>query len=176
MPGKKKFNKSYVLAEPTAGVVSSSSRIAAPADSTSDPTTSNAQWISTTLPNSRINGGGVIVSSSNINGNGLVELEAASHTTSLTSSSSSNSSAQSSPQGPIYVPSGSLSPGEAAADGGQLIGSQKRKARKQTITRHDPVHAPLRRGEFDEWCERIPFFFSLLPSTSPCISFSPTVP
>lgn len=85
------------------------------------------------------------------------EREAVSPTPSSSSTLSSTSSLSSSsligqqhsPPGPILVSGGAVSPGEggggAVGEGGPLIGSQKRKARKQTITRHDPVNAPLRR-------------------------------
>ncbi|XP_066939654.1 serine-rich adhesin for platelets isoform X3 [Macrobrachium rosenbergii] len=123
-------------------VVGSSNRVAAPADFTSDPVTSNT--LST-----RVNGN--VMSSSNINTNGTSgsDGEEASPTPSSSASSTSSAWSQPSPQAPIYVQGGSLSPGEMAglgsSEGGPLIGSQKRKARKQTITRHDPVHGPLRR-------------------------------
>lgn len=106
----------------------------------------------TTTVASRVTTGGVSSSStSGSAGGSLSDGETAASPTPSSSSSSSFSTQQHSPpQGPILVSGGSVSPGEAGlaagSDGGPLIGSQRRKARKQTITRHDPVHAPLRRG------------------------------
>ncbi|XP_042225067.1 uncharacterized protein DDB_G0284459-like isoform X2 [Homarus americanus] len=139
--------------QPTVGVVSSSSRVSAQADSTSDsPSPASATSTTTAAVAGRATAGGVSSSSSGggSTGGNLSDGEAAASPTPSSSSSSSFSTQQHSPpQAPILVSGGSVSPGEAglvaSSDGGPLIGSQKRKARKQTITRHDPVHGSLRR-------------------------------
>ncbi|XP_064103243.1 uncharacterized protein DDB_G0288805-like [Macrobrachium nipponense] len=128
--------------QPSVAVVGSSNRVVAPADSISDPVTSST--LST-----RVNGNVISSSNSNANGTSGSDGEEASPTPSSSASSTSSAWSQPSPQAPIYVQGGSLPSGEmsglGSSDGGPLIGSQKRKARKQTITRHDPVHGPLRR-------------------------------
>nr|XP_053650975.1 uncharacterized protein DDB_G0284459-like isoform X1 [Cherax quadricarinatus] len=142
--------------QPTVGVVTSSSRVSAQADSTSDapPPTSTtvvASRVATVggVSSSHSSSSSSSSSSSISAGGSLSDGEPAVSPTPSSSSSSSINTQQHSPsQGPILVSGGSLSPGEglvASSDGGPLIGSQKRKARKQTITRHDPVHGPLRR-------------------------------
>nr|XP_045624447.1 serine-rich adhesin for platelets-like isoform X2 [Procambarus clarkii] len=138
-------------AQPTVGVVSSSSRVSAQADSTSDssiPTSATSTSATATTSGTATTGGVSSSSNSGSAGGNVSDGEPAASPTPSSSSSSSINTQQHSPQGPILVSGGSVSPGEglvASSDGGPLIGSQKRKARKQTITRHDPVHGPLRR-------------------------------
>lgn len=133
----------------TLGVVSSSSRVAAQADSTSDPPPSaSATSTATTTVTSWPTAGGVTSTSTSNGGTvgNTSDGEAVSPTPSSSSSTSSVTQQHSPSQGTLLVAGGSLSPGESgSSEGGPRIGSQKRKARKQTITRHDPVNGPLRR-------------------------------
>lgn len=142
----------FSFPEATLGVVSSSSRVAAQADSTSDPPPSaSATSTATTTVTSWPTAGGVTSTSTSNGGTvgNTSDGEAVSPTPSSSSSTSSVTQQHSPSQGTLLVAGGSLSPGESgSSEGGPRIGSQKRKARKQTITRHDPVNGPLRRGLF----------------------------
>ncbi|KAK3891039.1 hypothetical protein Pcinc_005044 [Petrolisthes cinctipes] len=116
------------------GVVSSSSRVSAVADSTSDPLTAPPTSSSSSPPASPTPTAPRVGVTSSINGGNSSDGETTSSPT-----PSSSSSSQLSPSGESGGGVG------AGGDGGPLIGSQRRKARKQTITRHDPVNAPHRR-------------------------------
>lgn len=180
-----------------AGVVSSSSRVSAMADSTSDPHTSPAPSHQYTSQSPLVTGSGscnvlpsghsgnsVSSSSSSSNGVGgsgchLSDGDSTTTSTITTSTSLGPYSGLSTPNNRLnggrsnivipHVNGGSLalamigrpalamvatehnntSSGNQSlavnSESGPLIGSQKRKARKQTITRHDPKHATINR-------------------------------